>query len=1230
MRRIAVPAVALALVVAGCQKDLELPPPATIGPLGVLPSFQSVAPRQTLTFAGAGGVGPYTFAFAQGGQLSGADASLDADGHYTAGSSGSAQDVIEVKDVRGVTASATVSVGARVAISPAFTGTAPGGRIAFQATGGDGTYSYALLDGPSQGSIDALTGVYTAGTAGAVTDVVVVHDGLADAFATARAEVSVGTALAAFRAETRPVAPHESVTLFAIGGKPPYRFTIASASSGSLVDPADAPTVSANLTQSTAVYVAGNRLGDPSATVVSDLVRVTDSADVPQTATLAISVGPRLTLAPLGAVYPGVPATLVASGGKPPYTFAFAARVPAAQDPTRTRGGNGGNRSGGTVNAFTGEYRPGASPGAEDWFQVTDATGAPAAVLRGPPVGGTILTIPRGLDTCIVGDVDGDQAQDALFVYKGDNGYGAQVVVGQYLSAPQPVVKSVYTTLRTLGTAFAHDLMNRHRDAFLLAGPQGYSQPFDVMDLEPDLAGNLSERQLAGGPPSAYDVNTGALWVDPAGVASANLYTDYAWGNAACNWPTGVKDPVNDRQLLRWDWAPGASGPATTPLCLAVSGGCPGCSGNYRHVVAMQLGDFNGDGVADLAYIDTAQNINYAAPSTGGRLYVAYGVGVAGAPPTSFVVGGHWGWPSAGTGGEWRFDDGGQQSESYLAVARSPVKNGGDTVLVRLVNAGGDGRVFALHDPSVGFSAPFDPSTKGLGSASIRKFVSASGVESYASVNGASGEVATFSVSGLSTTQVPTLQPGGVAATVPFSASVACFPDVNGDGIPDLVAASALGAQAQVLLGDGTNTANPTAGQSFGSRTHLRGAEFPVAVGDLDGDGFVDLAAASAGSGLDVLYGGGGMFAWGPRVADVAVNALAIADVGLGRPSIVFQDRTGAYGVVNVGAAGSFDPAVAISATTADLRPTSPMMFLLLPADLSTSAPGVDFLGIDFSSSGWFIHAILNQGVRFVDVKSPPVPAADATHPTPDQCWPVQVGVGQSALAIICAYDDQAPPPGANNRNLVTVFGSRVKSPDAAPSLDPAQAPSLAAWDPVTSVTAAPWKVPNIARQAKGSFVGMVPSARAGGPPAGTAVFLMETDQLYVVEVQLNGPPSVHGSWSVQTFAVPGISGFAPSFGVVGTLDPDPSGSAFDVVASGQSGILVLRRNAMGYPTGYHVVQMLSVTQLPVGIGRIAAGSPGDVVGVITNLGFSGATTTEIVPLLNAQDPSGAFMGRLR
>jgi hypothetical protein len=57
--------------------------------------------------------------------------------------------------------------------------------------------------------------------------------------------------------------------------------------------------------------------------------------------------------------------------------------------------------------------------------------------------------------------------------------------------------------------------------------------------------------------------------------------------------------------------------------------------------------------------------------------------------------------------------------------------------------------------------------------------------------------------------------------------------------------------------------------------------------------------------------------------------------------------------------------------------------------------------------------------------------------------------------------------------------------------------------------------------------------------------------------------------------------------------------------------------------SGYAVTQRLSVIEIPMGIGRLAAGSPGDVVGVIGNFAGSFSGTTEIVPLLNLQDGTG-------
>jgi hypothetical protein len=1203
VRRVA-PLLAL-LVAAGCTRDLEVP---VQNKLGVEPASWTLAPRDHKVFVPVGGGGGYRFDFAPGGRFSGDDARIDPDGLYTAGSGGSAQDVIQVTDGSGAVAYATVTVGQRVTIAPALTGTLPGMATLFTATGGKPPYHFAMEAAPSGGDVGALTGAYAAGSAGSVKDVVVVHDDLGDPLAAARAEVTVGGQLAVFRSENRPISPHESVTLFAIGGKPPYRYTIVSAASGSLVDPADAPTVTSTLTQSTALYTAGNRLhdADPSS-VTTDVVKVTDSADVPQSATVAVPVGARMTLVlDTGAVFPGVAANLVVTGGKAPYTFGFAARGAPAADPNRIRGGNGGNRSGGTVNGFTGEYVAGASPGAEDWFQVTDATGAPAAVLRGPPVGGTTLSIPRGLDTCHVADLDGDHAQDVVFTYKGDGGFGARLVTAVALSTPAPVVRSSYSTLRVLGWAFPNDLARRGRDALLLAGASTYTDGRDLMSLDPDLAGNLAERQVFLGPSG---IASGVLQLDATYASTSYVYTD---GFASCG-ATG-----NDRAVLRFDWRPAETVPSG-PICRLVTGGCPGCNGSSRSITAMALGDFNGDGVTDLAYVARSGNgLDYVAPSTGGNLYVALGAGTPGLPPTSFVATGHVGWPADDpAGGEWRFESRNERTESFLTVARAPAGQR-DTILLRMVNVAGQGRVFATHDPAAGFAGPFDPSPSGRGSGAIRKLVASGGAEVFASVDGASGDVATFDVSGFAST-VPALARDAVAASVPFSATVACFPDVNADGVPDLVVASELGAEAQVLLGDGSDSTAPGAGQSFGTRTHLRGMAFPIAVGDLDGDTFADVVAASPGAGLDVLYGGGGMLAWGPRVSTASINAVAIADVGDGRPSVVFQDLGGAYGVVHTAADGSFEPAQAMTATTAGLGAVSPVFLMLFPADLGTSAAGLDFFSIDFSSAGWFIHAILNQGVRLVDVRSPPVPARDATHPTPDQCWPLAVGSGQGALAIICSYDDTGGGGGGglSQRNLIAMYGTRVQSPDAPPATGGAGAPSIAPWVPITSNTAAPWRYANTV-PARPTYAGTVRTSVAGGPPAGTAVFVMRTDQLYVVEVQLSGDPLVAGSWNVQTFPVPGHLQVEPSLGTLGSLDPTGA-SAFDVVMGTSGGVLVLRRTAGGYA----VAQTLGVLQYPMGIGRLAAGSPGDVVGVVTDLGFGGGTTTELVPLLNRQDGTG-------
>lgn len=528
----------------GCTRDLAVP---SVNRLGVVPGFHSLAPRESVQFTGVGGAGGYQFAFAPGGRLSGADATIDPDGLYTAGSVGTAQDVVEVTDAAGAKATATVSVGQRVAISPALTGTVPGGTVFFTASGGKPPYVFSIEASPSGGVIDP-DGAYTAGSAGSVLDTIVVRDSLQDPLAQAHALVQVGGQLTLYRSETRAVAPHESVSLIALGGEPNYTYAIETAASGNAtVDPASG------------VYTAGDRPDpDPGTGEVIDVVRVTDSAPAKQSAEIQIRVGPRLQLT-LGAaeVHPGETVRLTATGGKPPYTFGFAARVSKLAQPNRDRGGNGGNRSGGTVSPVTGEYVPGSSPGAIDWFQVTDATGAPPDVKPGPAVGGTTLAIGRGAGRCVPADLNGDGSGDAVFLSRIDQ--GTRVVTAEYLGTPQPVLQTYYTQLRSFPAVYPADLALRARDALVVLGSENNcngstcsSTARDILALQPDLAGLLSEQELFGGgdvswitvlndpqyqPTTGtpnythrvtqnFNMKAGAMLFDPSGQGTAYAYTD--------------------------------------------------------------------------------------------------------------------------------------------------------------------------------------------------------------------------------------------------------------------------------------------------------------------------------------------------------------------------------------------------------------------------------------------------------------------------------------------------------------------------------------------------------------------------------------------------------------------------------------------------------------------------------------------------------------------------------
>jgi hypothetical protein len=79
---------------------------AAAQPLAVSPGTSSVAAGGSVAFKASGGKSPYTWTL----ETNGTGGTISGSGHYTAGPTGGATDVVQVTDATGATATATVTV----------------------------------------------------------------------------------------------------------------------------------------------------------------------------------------------------------------------------------------------------------------------------------------------------------------------------------------------------------------------------------------------------------------------------------------------------------------------------------------------------------------------------------------------------------------------------------------------------------------------------------------------------------------------------------------------------------------------------------------------------------------------------------------------------------------------------------------------------------------------------------------------------------------------------------------------------------------------------------------------------------------------------------------------------------------------------------------------------------------------------------------------------------------
>jgi hypothetical protein len=885
------PAAAIALaLLAGCSRDLSVP---SIDPVTLSPGAATVAPRERLALTGVGGAGGYRFVFEGNQRPSGDDAVLDAvTGSYRAGSRGSAQDVVIVTDSAGVRASARIAVGPRLVVTPSAAVTSPGGTLEVVASGGRPPYAFTLAD--AQGATSLVVSgedaaVFRAGPLGDRTERIVVTDATWDAAdpsaAVAECAVRIGSPVKVYANAPAEVAPFEIIDFLAVGGQPPYAFDFANRSAGSGLPPSGG-----SIDPITGRYRAG-LVGTAPGTVagqeVADLVVAHDAYGQVSAAWRVVLGAPLALSLSDAALSPGRAVQLTASGGRPPYAFGFAAR---------------GNRSRGAVDAVTGVYVPGPGQGTFDALTVTDATGiARATIDRAPTVGyrelpvgdyaGLVLPARLRGDSRPVEGSPSNPRQDALVFHYASGGMFMGLTSVFFPAASDPQVSHGY--LDGLGDfPFIVDLDGDGHDDLVTFRSQPSAR---VITLLAGVNGELTE-----GP--VLDL-TAAHWWYLVAKSTADprwFYTTIGCGGTPA---TGII-AVNV----------GATSIASS--CLPHPDAAELVDLMYAPIAAA---DLDGDGVTDLAWpVSTGVKVSY-------RIGGAFQPAVTVPAPAGCTVGGRW----------FHWAEGGM-------VPFSAAPGAAKKSVALTLGCGAAERVARLDGGTPAARTPtFDPA----GGVTLGATPSSWLLGAFAPAPGAAGVLAAWS---RTTSALPGVRfdATGVGTTdlapaLPMNVEWAGFPDVDGDGTPDLLAVGS-SLDAYLLLGDGDGR--------FGMQPRLRGAVAWAPAGDLDGDGVADAVVATDDRALAILLGGGDQLAWTQQVplqSAPSAGALTVADfLGTGQRAVTYQDPLGTFYRVPIGPGPSLGPPQPIQLSGSVSRQPYHRV-----ADLGGAAPGPDIWWLDGAPS---------------------------------------------------------------------------------------------------------------------------------------------------------------------------------------------------------------------------------------------------------------------------------------
>jgi uncharacterized protein YjdB len=290
--------------------------------LSITPSDKIIAINNNFNFMAAGGMPPYNFTIASGG---GVILTLADVGQFTA-SNASGAVVVQLTDSSGAVVTASVTVKAALQISPTLQTVTTGGTLNMSASGGVSPYFYSISSG--SGSIDSLTGVYTAPSTNTVANLIVT-DSIGN---TSSASITV-TSVLSINPSSIHIVVGDTQIFAASGGTSPFTYSIVSGAG--------------TINSLSGLYTAGMTSGPV-------VIRVTDALGA--IADAAVTVAPALVISPVSSnlIVNGTLA-LTVSGGVGPHIFSI--------------------RSGaGSINSTTGLFTASAAAGTTV-IRVTDSQG---------------------------------------------------------------------------------------------------------------------------------------------------------------------------------------------------------------------------------------------------------------------------------------------------------------------------------------------------------------------------------------------------------------------------------------------------------------------------------------------------------------------------------------------------------------------------------------------------------------------------------------------------------------------------------------------------------------------------------------------------------------------------------------------------------------------------------------------------------------------------------------